>query len=178
MHQGAVALVGALRYASEEQVLEGAGDRPFLLVLDQIQDPQNLGALVRSAAAAGVHGVFLTDRGAAAPTASAHRAAAGAMDRVRLARASNVASLLERLKERGIWTVGLDPAGEPLWGGFDLTLPLALVVGAEGKGLRRLVRERCEVVLGIPMPGGGGSLNVSSATAVALFEVVRRRQNS
>ena len=178
VHQGVVAVAGSLRYASEDEILGRAGDRAFLLVLDRVQDPRNLGAVVRSAAAAGVHGVFVASRGAVAPTASAHRAAAGAMDRIPLARAGNIATLLKRLKERGIWTVGLDPAGDGLWGGFDLALPLALVVGGEGSGLRRLVRDRCEVVLSIPMPGGGGSLNLSAAAAVALFEVVRRRRGA
>lgn len=178
VHQGAIAFVEPLRFASEEAVLEGSRAPALFLVLDQVQDPRNLGALVRTAAAAGADGVFLTERGAAAPSSVAHRAAAGALDRLPLVRVPNVAALLGRLQQRGIWTVGLVPEGESLWGGFDLRLPLALVVGGEGAGLRRLVRERCEVLLGIPMPGGGGSLNVSAAAAVALFEAVRRRSGA
>lgn len=177
-HQGGVALVSEVAYAEESEVLADAGPRPFLLVLDGIEDPRNLGAVVRTAAAAGVQGVFLPERSAVGASAAAARAAAGAMDRVRLVRTGNVAALLTRLQERGIWVVGIDAGGEPIWGGFDLTLPVALVVGSEGSGLRRLVRDRCEVLLGIPMPGGGESLNLSVAAAVAMFEVVRRRGES
>ena len=175
LHQGVVALAGGVEYSSEEEILTAAGERPFLVVLDQVQDPRNLGAVARAAAGAGAHGILLSDRGTASPTAAAHRAAAGALDRVPLARVGNIPALLDRLAARGIWVIGLDPEGQSLWGGFDLTLPLALVVGSEGKGLRRLVRERCELLLGIPMPGGGGSLNLATAAAVALFEVVRAR---
>lgn len=177
-HQGVVAHVAAVPYAEEGGVLEAAGPRPFLLVLDGIEDPRNLGAVVRTAAAAGVHGVFLPDRATVGASPAAARAAAGAMERVPLVRIGNVAAFLTRLRERGIWVVGLDPDGRALWGGFDLTLPVALVVGSEGRGLRRLVRERCEVVLSIPMPGGGGSLNLSVAAALALFEVVRCRREA
>jgi 23S rRNA (guanosine2251-2'-O)-methyltransferase len=175
-HQGGVALVSEVAYAEESDVLTSAGARPFLLVLDGIEDPRNLGAVVRTAAAAGVHGVFLPERSTVGASDAAARAAAGAMDRVRLVRTGNVAALLTRLQERGIWVVGIDAEGGTLWGGFDLTLPVALVVGSEGSGLRRLVRERCEVLLGVPMPGGGGSLNLSVAAAVAMYEVVRCRQ--
>jgi 23S rRNA (guanosine2251-2'-O)-methyltransferase len=174
-HQGGVALVSEVAYAEEADVLAAAGARPFLLVLDGIEDPRNLGAVVRTAAAAGVHGVFLPERSTVGASDVAARAAAGAMERVRLVRTGNVAALLRRLRERGIWVVGIDAGGESLWRGFDLTLPVALVVGSEGTGLRRLVREHCEVLLGVPMPGGGGSLNLSVAAAIAMYEVVRRR---
>jgi len=174
-HQGGVALVSEVAYAEESEVLVAAGARPFLLVLDGIEDARNLGAVVRTAAAAGVHGIFLPERSTVGASDVAARAAAGAMDRVPLVRTGNVAALLTRLQERGIWVVGIDAEGETLWGGFDLTLPVALVVGSEGTGLRRLVRERCEVLLGVPMPGGGGSLNLSVAAAIAMYEVVRCR---
>jgi 23S rRNA (guanosine2251-2'-O)-methyltransferase len=175
VHQGVVAVAGELRHFTEEEVLDRAGEAAFLLVLDRIEDPRNLGAVVRTAAAAGVDGIFLPERGSSGATPAVHRAAAGAMERVPLVRTRNVSALLARLAKRGIWTVGIDPEGEPLWGGFDLAVPLALVIGSEGKGLRRLVRARCDVLLGIPMPGGGGSLNLSVAAGLALFEVVRRR---
>ena len=175
VHQGVIALAGASRLSTEEEILQSAGDPAFLLVLDRVEDPRNLGAVVRSAAAAGVHGIFLPGRGSAGLGPAAYKAAAGALERVPLARSGNVPSLLTRLRKRGICCLGLDSEGDSLWGGFDLGLPLALVIGGEGRGLRRLVRERCDLLLGIPMPGGGGALNLSVAAALALFEVVRCR---
>ncbi len=176
VHQGVVALAGPFAYAGEAEVLEVAGKNAFLVVLDRIEDPRNLGAVVRTAAAAGVHAVFLPDRGCTGLTPTALKAAAGGAERVPIVQVGNVSALLDRLRKRDIWVVGLDSEGANLWGGFDWNLPVAVVVGGEGKGLRRLVKERCDALVGLPMPGGGGSLNLSVATAVALYEVVRCRQ--
>lgn len=175
-HQGVVALAQPLPVATEEQVLADAENPGLFLVIDRIEDPRNLGAVVRTAAAAGVHGVFFPDRGSAGLTPAAIKTAAGGMDRVPLVQVGNVPSLLSRLSKRGIWVVGLDSGGENLWGGFDWRLPVALVVGGEGKGLRRLARTRCDALVGIPMPGGGDSLNLSVAAALAIYEVLRCRQ--
>jgi len=177
-HQGVVALAQPLPLAKEEQVLATAGQRALLLVVDRVEDPRNLGAVVRTAAAAGVHGVFFPHRGSTGLTAAAIKAAAGGMERVPLVQVGNVPSLLSRLKKNGIWVVGLAPEGPELWGGFDWCLPVALVVGGEGKGLRPLARARCDALVGVPMPGGGGSLNLSVAAALAIYEVLRCRRAS
>ena len=174
-HQGVVARVTGSGPVSVEEILATAGNAPFFLVLDQVEDPRNLGAVLRSAAAARVDGVFLPARGSAGMTPAVAKASAGHADKVRVAVAGNLVSLLERLKEKGIWIVGLEAAAGTAWTGFDYALPIALVVGGEGKGIRRLVREHCDVLVGIPLAGGVESLNVSVAAGIALFEVVRQR---
>jgi 23S rRNA (guanosine2251-2'-O)-methyltransferase len=174
-HQGVVAMAEPLPVAREEDVLAAAADGGLLLVLDQVEDPRNLGAVLRTAAAAGVQGVFFPQRGSSGLTPAAVKASAGGGERVPVIPVGNVSALLRRIKERHIWVVGLDSEGQDLWGGFDWTLPVALVIGGEGKGIRRLVRENCDALVGIPMPGGGDSLNLSVAAAVATYEVVRCR---
>jgi 23S rRNA (guanosine2251-2'-O)-methyltransferase len=174
-HQGVVALAAAQAYADPARILAGASSPPLFVVLDGVEDPRNLGAVIRAAAAAGAAGLFLPERRAAGLTAAAIKAAAGAAERLPVARVGNVVALLNSLKEKGIWTAGLDPAGQTPWTGFDLTLPLALVLGGEGRGLRRLARESCDVVLSIPLVGGVQSLNLSVAAGVVLFEAVRQR---
>ncbi len=175
IHQGVVAEVTGSGPVGVEEVLVSAGKNPLFLILDQVEDPRNLGAILRSAAAARVDGVFLPDRGSAGLTPAVAKASAGYADQVRVAVVGNLVNLLERLKEKGIWVVGLDRAAGTPWTGFDYSLPLALVVGGEGKGIRRLVREHCDILVGIPLAGGVDSLNVSVAAGVALFEVVRQR---
>ncbi len=174
-HQGVVALVTGSGPVSAEEVLATMGSRPFLVVLDGIGDPHNLGAILRSAAAARVDGVFLPSRGSAGLGPGVVRASAGHSDKVRVATVPNLVSLLSRLKEKGIWVVGLDSDSGSPWTEFDYSLPLALVLGGEEKGLRRLVREHCDVCVRIPLAAGVESLNVSVAAGVALFEVVRQR---
>ena len=174
-HQGVVARVTGRGPVSVEEVLATAGGRPFFLVLDQVEDPQNLGAILRSAAAARVDGVFVPEHGSAGLTAAVTRASAGHADKVRVAAAGNLVALLERLKGLGIWIVGLDAEARTPWTEFDYSLPVALVLGGEGKGMRRLVREHCDVRVGIPLAAGVDSLNVSVAAGVAVFEVVRQR---
>ena len=175
VHQGVVARVSGSGPISVEEILAAAGSRPFFLILDQVEDPRNLGAILRSAAAARVDGVFLPSHGSASLTPAVTRSSAGHSERVRLAVAGNLVSLVEKLKEKGIWVVGLEPGARTLWTEFDYSLPLALVLGGEGKGMRRLVREHCDVLVGIPLAPGVDSLNVSVAAGVALFEVVRQR---
>jgi len=174
-HQGVVAEVAVPDGLSLDGLLEMAADPALLLVLDGIEDPQNLGALLRVADAAGVDGVVRQTR-RAAPPGKVARASAGAVAHVRLASVVNIARALETLKAAGLWVVGLEADGEPLHGGIDLTVPTALVVGSEGRGLRRLVRERCDRVVSLPMRGQVNSLNVAVAAGVALYEALRQRQ--
>jgi len=146
-----------------------------LLVLDGIEDPHNLGAILRSADAAGVHGVVLPERRAAPVTPVVGRASAGAVDYVRIAQVGNLTRALETLKERRIWIYGLDMDGEQEFDAPDYGAPVAIVAGAEGRGLGRLVKEQCDVVVRIPLAGHVESLNVSVATSLALFAVRRSR---
>jgi 23S rRNA (guanosine2251-2'-O)-methyltransferase len=148
----------------------------LFVVLDGVEDPRNLGAVVRAAAAAGAHGLFLPDRGAAGLTPVAVKASAGAAERLPVARVGNIVSLLKSLKGNNVWVIGLDGSGDAPWTSFDWTSPVALVLGGEGRGLRRLARETCDLVLSIPMAGGVESLNLSVAAGVVLFEAVRQRR--
>jgi 23S rRNA (guanosine2251-2'-O)-methyltransferase len=176
VHQGVVAFVAGAAYADPDELLRSGGRSALFVVLDGVEDPRNLGAIVRVAAAAGAHGLFLPERGAVGLTPVAVKAAAGAVESLPVARVGNVVSLLKSLKEKNIWVVGLDSAGNSDWTSFDLTSPIALVLGGEGRGLRRLAKETCDVVLSIPMAGGVQSLNLSVAAGVVLFEAVRQRR--
>ena len=177
-HQGVVAFVTGAAYADPDDLVGSAGPDALFVVLDGVEDPRNLGAIVRVAAAAGAHGLFLPERGAVGLTPVAVKAAAGAVERLPVARVKNVVSLLKSLKDRNIWVVGLDSAGDSAWTSFDLTSPVALVLGGEGRGLRRLAKETCDAVLTIPMAGGVESLNLSVAAGVVLFEAVRQRRST
>jgi 23S rRNA (guanosine2251-2'-O)-methyltransferase len=178
-HQGVLLEVGPFPYAEPETLVAHAvaGPEPgFLLILDGIQDPQNLGAIVRSAEAAGVHGCVLPKDRAAAVTAAAVRASAGATEHLPIAQVTNLAAFLTRVKSEGFWVVGTDAAeGRDLFGA-DLTDPLALVIGGEGHGLRHLTKTRCDLIVQIPSRGRVASLNASAAAAVCLFEVARQRK--
>jgi 23S rRNA (guanosine2251-2'-O)-methyltransferase len=175
VHQGVVADIEEVAEYSVEELVRGARGVPLLVVLDGIEDPHNLGAILRTADAAGVDGVILQSRRSAALGGAAAKASAGAVAHVRIAEVVNIARALEALKEAGVWTVGLAVEGSTTYDAIDYTLPTAIVLGAEGAGLRRLVRERCDLLAGIPMRGHVGSLNVSVAAGVTLFEAVRQR---
>ena len=176
VHQGVIADVeDAARYSLHDLVAT-ATEPALLVVLDGIEDPHNLGAILRTADAAGVDGVVVQRRRSAALGGAAAKASAGAVSHVRLAEVVNIARALEDLKHCGVWTVGLAGDAPLSYEQVDLALPTALVFGAEGTGLRRLVRERCDVLAGIPMGGHVGSLNVSVAAGVALFEARRQRR--
>jgi 23S rRNA (guanosine2251-2'-O)-methyltransferase len=178
VHQGLVADVDAPReYSVAELVTAAAPEPPLLVVLDGVEDPHNVGAILRTANAAGVHGVIRQERHAAALDGAAAKAAAGAVGHVRVATVVNIARALEELKDLDVWTVGLAGDASDRYDRIDLTLPTAIVLGAEGSGLRRLVRERCDRIVSIPMRGAVGSLNVSVAAGVTLFEAVRQRQS-
>ncbi len=157
-------------------MIAGATGAPLIVVLDGIEDPHNVGAILRTVDAAGADGVVRQTRHAAALGGAAAKASAGAVSHVRIADVVNIARALEELKTWGVWTVGLASDVEKQYDEIDLTLPTAVVVGAEGTGLRRLVRERCDWVASIPMRGHVQSLNVSVATGVVLFEALRQRR--
>lgn len=177
VHQGILADVEAPRdYSIGELVASAAPDAPLIVVLDGVEDPHNVGAILRTANAAGVHGVIRQQRHAAALDGAAAKAAAGAVSHVRIATVVNIARAVEELKEARVWTVGLAGDVRDRYDQVDLTLPTAIVLGAEGTGLRRLVRERCDRLVSIPMRGAVESLNVSVAAGVTLFEAVRQRQ--
>ena len=176
-HQGIAADVEPLRdYSVEELVRLAAPDPPLLVVLDGIEDPHNVGAILRTADAAGSHGVIRQQRHAASLDGVVAKASAGAVAHVKVATVVNIARAIEELKTLGVWSVGLVGGVEASYHQVDLTLPTAFVLGGEGSGLRRLVRERCDRLVAIPMHGAVDSLNVSVATGVALFEAVRQRQ--
>ena len=178
VHQGIVAELEALADYSVEELVGGAAPRPALLVvLDGVEDPHNLGAILRTVDAAGAHGVIRQARHAAAIDGVAAKASAGAVSYVKIATVVNIARALEELKEAGVWTVGLAGEASDPYEAVDFTLPTALVVGAEGEGLRRLTRERCDRLVHIPMAGSVSSLNVSVATGIALFEAARQRRH-
>lgn len=177
-HQGVVARIAFEEYLDLGQLLAipaARGSTPFFLVLDQIQDPRNLGAVLRSAAAFGVQGVVIPKHHAVGLTDAAARTAMGAVEHVAVARETNLVTVLDTLKQSGIWVYGCDPdGGTPIWNA-DLTGPLCLVLGNEGEGLRPLVARTCDVLVTVPMTGGVGSLNVAAAAAIACYEVARQR---
>ncbi len=175
VHQGVVAEVDAPPDFSIAELVAGASGVPLLLVLDGIEDPQNVGAILRTADAAGVHGVVRQSRRSAPLDGAAAKASAGAVAHVRMAEVVNIARALDELKEAGVWTVGLAEDARTPYTGIDFTVPTAIVLGAEGVGLRRLVKEKCDFLAAIPMQGHVGSLNVSVAAGITLFEVVRQR---
>ena len=176
VHQGVVAEISEATDYSVDDLVHGSRGVPLIVVLDAIEDPHNLGAILRTADAAGVDGVIVQSRRSAALGGAAAKASAGAVAHVRIAEVVNIARAIEELKKAGVWTVGLAAeAGSP-YDSMDFTVPTALVLGAEGAGLRRLVREKCDYLASIPVQGHVGSLNVSVAAGVALYEVVRQRR--
>ena len=175
VHQGVMADVEEARDFSVADLVSGAKGVPLLVVLDGIEDPHNVGAILRTVDAAGADGVVRQSRHAAPLGGAAAKAAAGAVSHVKVAEVVNIARAVEELKEAGVWTVGLAGDSPKRYDQLDLTVPTAFVLGAEGTGLRRLVRERCDWLVSIPMQGHVNSLNVSVAAGVALFEAVRQR---
>lgn len=177
-HQGVVAYAAGMEYCTVEDILAAARDRgepPFVIVLDGVEDPHNLGSIIRSAECAGAHGVIIGKRRSASVTAAAVKAAAGATAFMRVARVVNIPAALSQLKQAGVWVAGADMNGAPM-AGQPLAGAIALVVGGEGGGLSRLVRERCDLLVSIPMHGRIGSLNAGVAAAVLMFE--KRRQDA
>lgn len=178
-HQGVAAVVPARQYAEFEDIIEMAsqkGEDLFLLVLDEIEDPHNLGAILRIADAVGVHGVIIPKRRAVGLTGTVAKASAGAIEYVPVVRVANLVQAVEKLKKAGCWIVGADMSGERMWDNKGLTGPLACVIGSEGKGIGRLLKEKCDFLVSIPMKGTVSSLNASVATAVLCYEIMRQKE--
>lgn len=177
-HQGVVAQAAPIAYAEVEDLLALAAERgepPFIVLLDEIEDPHNLGSILRTADCTGVHGVIVPKRRSAGLTAVVAKTSAGAVEYVRVARVSNLVQTMEKLKEAGLWIAGADAGAPQSFHQTKLTGPIAIVIGSEGKGLSRLVREKCDFILSLPMFGNVNSLNASVAAGVILYEVVRQR---
>ena len=177
-HQGVVAVCAVKEYCTVQDILAIANDRgetPFVIVCDEISDPHNLGAIIRSAECVGAHGVIIPKRRSAGLTAVVDKAAAGAAEHMAIARVPNLTAALEELKKAGLWIYGTAAEGaSPLWK-TDLTGPIALVIGSEGDGMSRLVREHCDFTISIPLRGQISSLNASAAAAVLMYEILRQR---
>ncbi|GCE11432.1 23S rRNA (guanosine(2251)-2'-O)-methyltransferase RlmB [Tengunoibacter tsumagoiensis] len=178
VHQGCLALVEERRYATVDEILAYADSRnepPFLLILDAIQDVNNLGSLMRTAEAAGLHGVVIPEHRAAEVNATVVKSAAGATEHLLIAQETNLTRTIEELKRQNIWVAGLAGEAKTLYTQANLTGPLALVVGNEGKGISRLVREHCDLLIKLPMYGHINSLNAAVAGSIALYEAIRQR---
>jgi 23S rRNA (guanosine2251-2'-O)-methyltransferase len=174
-HQGVIAVVSPKPVMPIEDLLREAHDPGLVVVLDGVEDPRNLGAILRSAEAAGADGVLLPDRHNAGLSETVSRASAGALEHVKVARIGNVSQAIESLKARGFWVVGFDAEGRERWDAVDYKRSVAVVLGGEGKGMRRLVRERCDHVVSLPLFGHVTSLNVSVVAGIALYEILRQR---
>src|SRR5271170_7671421 len=176
-HQGVVAVTSAKQYSDLDDVVEAKRGRySFVIVLDGVEDPHNLGALIRTADAAGADGMIIPERRAAGLTGTAVKASAGASEHLPIARVTNISRTLDELKERNVWTVGLDERGPKSYDELDYNMHCAIVLGAEGKGLHDLVRRRCDFLVSIPMLGHVPSLNVSVAGGVVMYELARQRR--
>lgn len=176
-HQGVMAIMAAFSYAEIDDIFEKAkekGEAPFIFVLDEIEDPHNLGAMIRTANLCGAHGVIIPKRRAAGLTSTAVKASAGAIYYTPVAKVTNIAKTIEELKDRGLWFACADMDGEPMYH-INLKGPIGLVIGNEGSGVSRLVKEKCDYVVSIPMKGDIDSLNASVAAGVLAYEVVRQR---
>ena len=179
-HQGVVAMAAAYNYADVEDILNAAkekGESPFIIVLDDIEDPHNLGAIIRTANQAGAHGVIIPKRHAVGLTATVARTSAGAINYTPVAKVTNISRTIEELKEKGIWFACADMSGELMYN-CNLTGAIGLVIGSEGSGVSRLVKEKCDFVVKIPMFGQIDSLNASVAAGVLSYEIVRQRMNT
>jgi 23S rRNA (guanosine2251-2'-O)-methyltransferase len=180
-HQGVIAAIASASYTDAVDLVErmsqrvGTNDPPIAVVLDGVEDPRNLGAIVRTVECVGAHGIFLPERRAVGLTETVAKSAAGALEHVPVARVVNTSRLLEELKGAGLWVAGIEADGKRLYTDWDWSEPTAIVLGSEGSGIHRLVREKCDVLLSIPMRGKISSLNVSVAAAIVLYEVVRQR---
>lgn len=176
--QGVVAVIGTKEYADVDEILAIAAsknEKPFLLLFDEIEDPHNLGALIRTAVCLGAHGGIIPKHNAAPVNATVAKTSAGASVHFPIAKVTNIVAAIEELKEKGVWIVGSDAHAEKRFTEVDYTLPIALVIGNEGKGIRRLVKEYCDFLVKIPMAGSFDSLNASVAGALVMYEVFRKR---
>lgn len=176
-HQGVIAIVPAYEYASVDDILKKAklrNEKPFIIIADKIEDPHNLGAIIRTAECAGAHGVIIPQRRAAEITYTVNKTSAGAVEHVLVAKVRNISQTVDDLKKIGIWVFGMEADGN-LWTDVDFTGASAIVVGSEGNGLSRLVREKCDMIVSLPLKGKVTSLNASVAGGIMMYEVVRQR---
>lgn len=175
IHQGLAAVCAAKEYINIDKLIDSINDNHFFVMLDEIQDPQNLGAIMRTADAAGAHGIIIPNRRSVALTSSVAKASAGAMEHVPVARVSNLSQTIDKLKRNNIWVIGADMQAKNLLWDVSFDGPIALVIGGEGKGLGRLIKEKCDMLVKLPMLGRVNSLNASVAAALLMYEVVRQR---
>lgn len=177
-HQGVVAYVASYQYADMEDLFQRAADRqedPFFIILDELEDPHNLGSILRTADATGVHGVIIPKRRSVGLTSTVAKTAVGAMEHIPVVRVTNIANTIDELKERNVWVVGTEAEATEDYRRLDGSLPIALVIGNEGKGISRLVRKKCDWTVSLPMRGKVSSLNASVACSLLLYEVYRKR---
>jgi len=174
-HQGVLAFLSPKEFSTLEEIL-ATSKIPFLVLLDEIEDPQNLGAIIRSAEGAGADGIILPERRSVGLTDAVYQVSAGAVEYLKIARVKNLARAMDDLKDKRIWLVGAEGGSKEYWYEFDYTQPVGLVFGSEGKGLRPLIKKKCDKILSIPLLGSLSSLNVASAASIFLFEIVRQRQ--
>jgi 23S rRNA (guanosine2251-2'-O)-methyltransferase len=179
-HQGVIAFAALSNYVEVEDILKIARDKgepPFIIIADNIEDPHNLGSIIRSANAAGAHGVIIPKRHSVGLSASVAKASAGAIEYTPVAKVSNIAMTIDTLKKEGLWIAGADMSGEKEYYNIDLKGSIALVIGNEGEGIGRLIKEKCDFLVRIPMMGAIGSLNAAVAGALIMYEIVRQRHN-
>ena len=177
-HQGVIAQVAAYQYAELDDLFALAAKRnedPFFLLLDEIEDPHNLGSIMRTADAAGAHGIIIPKRRAVGLTATVAKLSTGAIEHIPVVRVTNMSRTIDELKEKGVWIAGTDAKGKEDYRQFDGSLPLGLVIGSEGKGMGRLIRDKCDFLVQLPMAGHVTSLNASVAAALLMYEVYRKR---
>lgn len=177
-HQGVIAYTALHRYYSVDDILEYAKEReedPFIIVLDEIADPHNLGAIMRTAECAGAHGIIIPKRRSVGLTATVAKSASGAMEYVKVAKVTNIVDTIKYLQEKGVWVYGADMDGDDYYYNTNMTGPIALVVGSEGKGMKRLVKQNCDCIVKIPMKGNVTSLNASVAAAILIYEIRKQR---
>lgn len=176
-HQGVAVMFSTQEYSTVEDILKTAEERqekPFIIICDEVEDPHNLGAIIRSAEASGVHGIIIPKRRSASLNATVAKSASGALEYMKVARVTNIANEIENLKKQGIWVFGADMDGKP-YTDFDYDMPVALVIGNEGKGIGKLVAQKCDEIISLPMKGKINSLNASVAAGILMYEVVRKR---
>lgn len=177
VHQGVAALISGFKYSSIEDILVKArsqNEPPFIIILDEIEDPHNLGAIIRTAECAGAHGIIIPKRRSAQVNQTVYKSSSGAVEHVLVANVTNISDTITRLKDEGLWIYGADMEGESYYFDTDLKGAVALVIGNEGKGISRIVKEKCDILVKIPMLGSISSLNASTSAAVLIYEVVRQ----
>ena len=177
-HQGVAVIISQRKVCNLKDIfhnIEQKQEVPFLLILDRVEDPRNLGALIRTAEAVGVHGVIISKHESCGITPTVAKASAGAIEYIPIVQVSNVAMVCDQLKEKGVWLFGADPGGKTYWSDADFTIPLAILLGSEGRGLKNILKKKCDFLISIPMKGCISSLNAATAGGVFLYEVVKQR---